>query len=76
VLDVNLDGEVVYPVADAVVERGLPFVFVTGYSAEGIDRRFAQVPVLQKPIERQMLQSVFFEDHRWGRGAAAVAHGE
>jgi CheY-like chemotaxis protein len=76
VLDVNLDGEVVYPVADAVVERGLPFVFVTGYSPEGIDRRFAQVPVLQKPIERQMLQSVFFEDQRWGRSAAAVAHGE
>ncbi len=61
VLDVNLDGEVVYPVADAVVAKGVPFVFVTGYSADGIDRRFAQVPVLQKPIERQMLQSVFFE---------------
>jgi two-component SAPR family response regulator len=76
VLDVNLDGEAVYPVADAVVERGLPFVFVTGYSSEGIDRRFAQVPVLQKPIERQMLQSVFFEDQRWGRSTAAVAHGE
>jgi CheY-like chemotaxis protein len=59
VLDVNLDGEMVYPVADAVLARGVPFVFVTGYSAEGIDRRFAQVPVLQKPIERQMLQSVF-----------------
>jgi hypothetical protein len=37
----------------------VPFVFVTGYSAEGIDRRFAQVPVLQKPIERQMLQRAF-----------------
>ena len=62
VLDVNLDGEVVYPVADAVLARGVPFVFVTGYSADGIDRRFAQVPVLQKPIERQMLQSVFCND--------------
>jgi PAS domain S-box-containing protein len=59
VLDVNLDGEVVYPVADAVLARGVPFVFVTGYSSDGIDRRFAQVPVLQKPIEREMLQSVF-----------------
>jgi two-component sensor histidine kinase/AmiR/NasT family two-component response regulator len=61
VLDVNLDGEMVYPVADAVVARGVPFVFVTGYGAEGIDRRFAQVPVLQKPIERRMLQSVFVD---------------
>jgi two-component sensor histidine kinase/CheY-like chemotaxis protein len=64
VLDVNLDGEMVYPVADAVLALGVPFVFVTGYSAEGIDRRFAQVPVLQKPIERQMLQSVFVDSGR------------
>jgi two-component sensor histidine kinase/DNA-binding response OmpR family regulator len=69
VLDVNLDGEMVYPVADAVLARGVPFVFVTGYSAEGIDRRFAQIPVLQKPIERQMLQNVFV-DGRGGLGEA------
>jgi two-component sensor histidine kinase/DNA-binding response OmpR family regulator len=61
VLDVNLDGEMVYPVADAVVARGVPFVFVTGYGAECIDGRFAQVLVLQKPIERQMLQSVLLD---------------
>ena len=59
VLDVNLDGEMVYPVADVVAARGLPFVFVTGYGAEGIDGRFAHVPVLQKPIERQMLHGLF-----------------
>jgi CheY-like chemotaxis protein len=70
VLDVNLDGEMVYPVADAVLARGVPFVFVTGYSAEGIDRRFAQVPVLQKPIERQMLQNVFVDGGRRGEAAA------
>ena len=66
VLDVNLDGEMVYPVADAVLALGVPFVFVTGYSAEGIDRRIAQVPVLQKPIERQMLQNVFVDSGRRG----------
>ena len=70
VLDVNLDGEMVYPVADAVLARGVPFVFVTGYSAEGIDRRFAQVPVLQKPIERQMLQNVFVDGGRRGEAVA------
>jgi PAS domain S-box-containing protein len=70
VLDVNLDGEMVYPVADAVLARGVPFVFVTGYSAEGIDRRFAQVPVLQKPIERQMLQTVFVDCGRRREEAA------
>ena len=71
VLDVNLDGEMVYPVADAVLARGVPFVFVTGYGAEGIDRRFAQVPVLQKPIERQMLESVFVDAGRAARGSKA-----
>jgi len=67
VLDVNLDGEMVYPVADAVLARGVPFVFVTGYGAEGIDRRFARVPVLQKPIERQMLQNIFVGGETIGR---------
>jgi two-component sensor histidine kinase/CheY-like chemotaxis protein len=66
VLDVNLDGEMVYPVADAVAARGVPFVFVTGYGAEGIDARFARIPVLQKPIERQMLQKVFLDGGRIG----------
>ncbi len=70
VLDVNLDGEMVYPVADAVLARGVPFVFVTGYSPEGIDGRFAQVPVLQKPIEMQMLQSIFVDGGRRLGGAA------
>jgi PAS domain S-box-containing protein len=61
VLDVNLDGEMVYPVADAVSARGVPFVFVTGYGAEGIEGRFSKVPVLQKPIERAMLQRAFVD---------------
>ena len=54
----------VYPVADAVVARGVSFVFVTGNGDEGIDRRFAQALVLQKPIERQMLQNVFVDGAR------------
>jgi PAS domain S-box-containing protein len=61
VLDINLDGEMVYPVAEAVAARGVPFVFVTGYGVEGIDARFSRIPVLQKPIERQMLQRVFLD---------------
>jgi PAS domain S-box-containing protein len=59
VLDINLNGELVYPVAEALVTRGVPIVFVTGYGAESIDGRFAEVPVLQKPIERQVLESFF-----------------
>ena len=59
VLDVNLAGELIYELADMVAARGVPFVFVTGYGAEVIDGRFAQVPVLQKPVERQILQNIF-----------------
>ena len=59
VLDVNLGGELIYPVADSLVAKGVPFVFITGYGAEAIDDRFASYRVLQKPIQRQMLQNTF-----------------
>jgi two-component sensor histidine kinase/DNA-binding response OmpR family regulator len=61
-LDVNLGGESVYAVADALTARGVPFVFTTGYGAESIDRRFASTPILQKPIDRQVLEQVFSSD--------------
>jgi two-component sensor histidine kinase/DNA-binding response OmpR family regulator len=72
ILDVNLDGELVYPLADMVAARGVPFVFVTGYSADGIDGRYAHVPVLQKPIERQQLERIFTLRHD-GKPQAAAA---
>jgi hypothetical protein len=55
--------------------RGVPFVFVTGYGAEGIDRRFAQVPVLQKPIEKQTINSLLIlkSDPPLGDSNAGVA---
>jgi PAS domain S-box-containing protein len=59
ILDVNIGGELIYPVADTLAARGVPFVFVTGYGAESIDGRYAHVPILQKPIERQVLQHMF-----------------
>ncbi len=59
VLDINLDGVLVYPVAEELTARGIPFVFVTGYGTESIDERFAGIPVLQKPIERETLQRIF-----------------
>ena len=58
VLDVNVGGEKVYPLAAILAKRKIPFVFVTGYSPDSIDPRFIDVPVLQKPIERQALRAV------------------
>ncbi|MFZ0425071.1 MAG: response regulator [Xanthobacteraceae bacterium] len=59
VLDINLGDGLVYTVAEILEKRGVPFVFVTGYDADSIDARFGGVPVLQKPIERDMLQKIF-----------------
>jgi two-component sensor histidine kinase len=56
VLDVNLAGEKIYPLAEQLSGRGIPFVFVTGYAADAIDGRFASVPVLQKPVDGAALR--------------------
>jgi CheY-like chemotaxis protein len=49
-LDVNLRGELVYPVADALTRLNVPFVFVTGYAGHGIDPRYAAVTAVSKPF--------------------------
>ena len=59
ILDVNLAGEFVYPLAELLRTRNIPFVFATGYSPESIDPRFGDISVLQKPIDRQTLEACF-----------------
>lgn len=49
VLDVNINGEPVSPVAEIVAARGAPLVFSTGYGRSGLDPRWRDRPVLQKP---------------------------
>jgi len=50
ILDVNLDGRPSFPVAEILDERGVPFVFATGYGARGLDGKFSEVPTLAKPF--------------------------
>ncbi|MGJ5178453.1 response regulator [Bradyrhizobium oligotrophicum] len=50
VLDVNLRGEMAFPVADRLVERGVPFVFTTGYDESIIPDRFSNILRCEKPI--------------------------
>ncbi|WFU82093.1 response regulator [Bradyrhizobium sp. CIAT3101] len=50
-LDVNLNGQDTYPAADILSERQIPFVFATGYGAQGIADRFRHVPALTKPYQ-------------------------
>jgi CheY-like chemotaxis protein len=52
VLDVNLNGQMSYPIADALVARGVPFVLSTGYDRDTLRDHFRTFPVLQKPIQR------------------------
>ena len=55
VLDVNLANEQSFPVAQLLQERGIPFVFATGYGLRGLDKRFQEVTTLQKPFEPDQL---------------------
>ena len=50
-LDVNLAGERVYPVAEALIERDVPFVFMTGYGREGLAEEYADRPAIAKPFK-------------------------
>jgi CheY-like chemotaxis protein len=59
IIDVNLGGEFVYPVADVLAARRIPFVFITGYGVESIDNRFGYIPIIKKPVQRQVLQKIF-----------------
>ena len=65
VLDVNIGGTMVFPVAERLRAAGIPFVFATGYGA--LPRKgFEDVMVLNKPID-----PVLLEDAVRGFGKAA-----
>jgi CheY-like chemotaxis protein len=57
VLDVNLNGQMSYPVADALAARGVPFVFSTGYNKDRLLDGYRTFPVLQKPYHRAELEN-------------------
>lgn len=60
VLDINLQGEMVFPVADALAERGVPFVFATGYDAVSVPFRHASVRHCSKPVGAGSLARALF----------------
>ena len=55
ILDVNLDGQPISPVVEILIERGLPFVFATGYGQRGVPEAYRTTPTLQKPFQADAL---------------------
>ncbi len=56
VLDINLDGEMSFPVADELTNRGIPFVFSTGYGEEVLSNGYHASRLLKKPYRRSRLE--------------------
>jgi len=63
VLDVNLGGQPIFPLADLLRERGRPFAFATGYGDAGLRDVDKGTPVLQKPFREGDLARVLGELH-------------
>ena len=56
VLDINLAGEMAWPIAEALTDRGVPFVFLSAYVPQSvIPAKFAAVPRLDKPLDGHRL---------------------
>lgn len=60
VLDINLQGEMAFPVADVLAERGIPFVFASGYDATEIPPRHAGARHCSKPVDPAALAELLF----------------
>jgi CheY-like chemotaxis protein len=56
ILDVNLNGSPVYPVADALAARKVPFMFSTGYGEQGLPESYRECQLLQKPFQLENLE--------------------
>jgi len=57
-LDINVDGSVVYPVADVLRFRDIPFVFATGYDFRVLPERFRGSRMLSKPFSHEQFADV------------------
>lgn len=58
-LDVNVGGESIFPVADALMQRGVPVVLTTGYDLRAIPERYADLPRCEKPVDiRQVARTL------------------
>ena len=67
VLDINLRGRLAFGIADQLQQRGIPFVFATGYPSDAIPTQFADVTLWEKPFDpRQVVGDIA---RLWHRGS-------
>jgi CheY-like chemotaxis protein len=60
-LDINIDGQSIYPVAEELAQRDIPFIFVSGYSTEQFRSEYKNHPRLSKPFRRLHLRRILTE---------------
>jgi CheY-like chemotaxis protein len=72
ILDVNLNGQEVYPVAAALATRGIPFVFATGYDKHSLRRPYDDRPILPKPFRRRDVHAALAEVRRAKESSASA----
>ncbi|WP_322517112.1 response regulator [Rhodopseudomonas palustris] len=58
ILDVNVNGKVISPVADVLKARNRPFIFATGYGTQGVPEDYRDRPALQKPFQIESLKQL------------------
>jgi len=56
ILDVNVNGKVISPVAELLKARNRPFIFATGYGTQGVPEDYRDRPALQKPFQIESLK--------------------
>jgi CheY-like chemotaxis protein len=58
ILDINLRGEQSYPVARELTAKNIPFVFLSGYGAQGVAKEYASAATLPKPFQAEDLEKL------------------
>lgn len=64
ILDINLDREMVYPLADALIDRQTPFVFATGSETSSMPEKYKGFILCEKPTELSVIAVALFAPER------------
>src|SRR6266849_7316978 len=72
VLDIDIAGEAIWPAAEELQRRGVPFLFLTAYSLNVVPALFAAIPCLEKPLEKNQL--LLHLRTIWGESCVKLHH--